>query len=1058
MPFQRLAARMMVSAALLAIHIPASAQTAPATVSATEPLDRLRTEFAAPPTQARPWTWFHVMSGNMNREGITRDLEAIADAGIGGIVLFHVTQGISHGTVRFFSAEHRELITHVAAECERLGLAFLFHNSDGWSSSGGPWITPENSMMRLVWTEHQIAGGAISTALKHPPMREDFYRDVAVLAYPALPGELRDAALNPVITSSDPAFDTDSVADGDPNTVHTLNTSADGTAWIQFSYDTPVAISSIFLANSQSGRSTVSLQISDDGQTWRNVHEFRYLRVGKREEVVDEAFPAITAQHFRVVKDMSIDLGELTLSTLPRITRLTRHTSLAQGAGADLPLSLDSAAETLIDPSTIIDLTDSMQPDGQLSATLPDGDWTILRFGYTSTGAINVNGSPEGTGLEVDKFSASAFQAHYDGFIGPIIDDAREVAPTMLTGAMIDSYEVGGQNWTPGYDDLFAAQFDQPILQWLPAFAGRLVSSADETRDMLAQIRSFNADLMRDNYYGAFAALMAEQGLESPIQPYGNGPADDVDVGSVSSLPTGEFWMGREAGNLNDAISAGRLYGRRVIPAEAFTAMPQINWHFSPALGKRWGDRAWTMGINQFMFHRFAHQANTHVMPGMTMNRWGSHFDRTQPWWDQGGAAWFHYMARGHHMLQQGHAVAHIALFVGEDSPVACPEKPSIWPSLPAGVDFDCLNAESLFTRSRFVDGTLEMPDGRRYAMIWWPEDRPPSDAALARLRGAQAAGVPVAFGHEGDSPLTVFAEAGLTPQIASDGDLPLFTHRRTGETDIFFLLNLGDDPIDEVLYFDVGGAAPELWDPVTGQTSSLPAQIGDDGRTQVPMTLFGGQSAFIVFDPSNRLVAPEAQPDSPAESLPIEFALPWSVTFDPLFSDAGTIEMAQLTDLRLADDPEIQHFSGKVTYRNSFHWNTTHPADHGPVMLDLGQVEVAATVRLNGSEIGTVWTYPFALDIADALVEGENMLEIEVATLWVNRLIGDAALPDTSGYRPEGREPERDMVAWYSANLPPPPGPRRTFSTHSFFRADDPLVPSGLIGPLTVITPGATD
>lgn len=1024
-----------------------SAVIATPTANAKPAVEDLKAGFESPPAQARPITWYHVMSGNMSREGITKDLEAMAEAGIGGIVLFHVTQGIPHGTVRFNSPEHLDLIAHAAAECERLGLLFNFHNADGWSSSGGPWITPEQSMKRIVWSEKIVKGGMVQTQLELPTIREGLYEDIAVVAYPSLPSEKLDAALKPLITSSDPAFDAALATDGNRDTKTILAARKDVPGWVQFSYDSPVTIRSLLLENSPSRGFVASLEMSQDGLVWQAVKSFTTRRIGKFEWMVDDAFAPATARHFRVTTKADIEFGELTLSTIPRVRDVTLHTSMAQGVGTQLPQSLDTAAETLIDPTQIMDVSASLDDAGVLTARLPAGDWTILRFGYTSTGATNVIASPEGTGLEVDKFSPAAFKAHYDGFIGPVLDRAREVAPTATTGVMIDSYEVGGQNWTKGYEELFAKQFGRSIIPWLPVYTGRLVSSSSETRDMLAAIRAFNADLIRDNYYGVFAHMMREQGLESYVQPYGMGPYNDVDIGSTASVPTGEFWMGRPVAQMNDAVSAGRLYGKPMIAAEAFTAFDAINWHFSPALAKKWGDRAWVNGINQFMFHRFAHQANTHVMPGMTMNRYGAHFDRTQPWWDKGGKAWFEYMARGHYLLRQGLPVVDIALYVGSDSPVGCPEKNSLSDRLPKGAEFDCLNEETLLERSQFVDGKLIVPTGQSYGMIWWPQSRTPSEAALARIEEARAAGVVVALAHEGDDAKDVFAQQALRARVASEGALPLFTQRRVGETDIFFILNLGEEDQQYDLTFAARGNAPELWNSVSGKAVPMASQLQADGTTAVTISLLAGESAFLVFDPDHRFTKPVPVNRSRAQDL----AGPWSISFDPTYSHVGTIESDTLFDLRSSEDPEIKHFSGKATYRHTFNW-TDELSDKERILLDLGQVEVVASVTLNGRDVGTVWTSPNQLDITAALQRGENALEIEVANLWVNRLIGDEALEDTSGFVKAERWPDNDMVKWYSDNKPMPAGPRRTFTTQDFFSADDPLVPSGLIGPVQLI------
>lgn len=1020
-----------------------------ATAQAARAADKLSEGFANPPSDARPWTWFHVMSGNMTREGLTKDLESLAAAGVGGIVLFHVTQGISIGPVKFNSPEHLDLIAHAAAECERLGIKFTFHNADGWSSTGGPWITPEQSMKKLVWTEAMVNGGKLAVALAHPTTQEGYYRDVAVLAYPALAAEVADAKLKPRISVSDPGFDLAKARDGDPLTLAKLDVPEKGQGWVQYEYAEPIALRHVKIDNIPERNVQIGLSVSEDGKTFVPVRELDKPRLGKSEWSVNAAFDPVRARYFRVTADIPFEMGEIALSTAAGIDNPDGHTILAYVFGAKLPERIRVPADAIIDPAKVINLTPNLKENGRLEAQLPPGTWKIMRFGQTSTGARNVNGSAEGTGLEVDKFDAAAFKTHYDNFIGPVIARTRAVAPTALAGVMIDSYEVGGQNWTGDYLKKFAARHaGLDLTPWLPVFTGKVVGDGQQTRDMLARIRAFNEELVRQNYYTAFATAMQREGLDSIVQPYGNGPLNEVAVGATASVPAGEFWMGREGLNVGHAVSAGRMYDKPLIAAEAFTGEPQVNWRFSPALGKKWGDRAWAAGVNQFLFHRFAHQANTHVSPGMTMNRWGSHFDRTQPWWDNGGAAWFKYMARGQFLLRQGYAVSDVALFMGEDSPVECPEKAAMSDKLPKGVDYDCIDAATLMNRSRFVDGALVLPNGARYSLLWWPHRRAPGAAALARLKEARAAGVPVALTHLGGDPAKIYSAAGLKPRITSDGPLPQFTHRRIGDEDIFFLLNFEEQPFAGELSFAVAGRRVELWNPVTGKMQMAPDATQAGGRTSLRISLAPGESMFVAM---RSPVSPAATAGSrlvsvaPAQTL----SGPWQVRFDPADPKSKTKTWPTLIDWRNSGEEEVQHYSGKAAYSGSFTVSAAMAKRSDAIMLDLGQVEVAARVLINGKDVGTAWTAPYRIDITDAVKPGSNSVEITIANLWVNRLVGDAALPDTSGYKPEGRVPEKKMVDWYAKNQPPPPGPRRTFTTQQFYRANDPLLSSGLIGPV---------
>ncbi|MCK6475444.1 MAG: hypothetical protein L6Q35_01280, partial [Phycisphaerales bacterium] len=151
--------------------------------------------FTSPPDSAKPHTWWHWMNGNITAEGITLDLEAMKAVGLGGAQIFNVSEWIPDGGVKIMSPEWRRLVQHAASEADRLGLELCMHNCSGWSSSGGPWIPPEHAMKRVTSATLTVKGGGrIREKLPQPPTNLDWYRDIAVLAFPtpAAPAKIGD--------------------------------------------------------------------------------------------------------------------------------------------------------------------------------------------------------------------------------------------------------------------------------------------------------------------------------------------------------------------------------------------------------------------------------------------------------------------------------------------------------------------------------------------------------------------------------------------------------------------------------------------------------------------------------------------------------------------------------------------------------------------------------------------------------------------------------------------------------------------------------------------------
>jgi hypothetical protein len=1044
--------------------------------------DRLEEGFANPPVEARPGTWFHVMSGNMTKEGITLDLEAMARVGIGHVTMFHVTQGIPIGNVRFASDEHIALVAHAAAEAKRLGIRFGLHNSDGWTSSGGPWVKPEQAMKRVVWSETVSNGGKISVKLPQPPTLHGFYRDIATIAFPAQPSDVLDPAIEIGASATGDRFDSALVIDGLYNKAANVELKeSEAALTLDLKKPTDVAHADMLLEDGRDYLFQVSG--SDDGLTWRPLAQMTNSRSGKAEATITANWTKSTVRYLRISAPGGFTVKEVKLSASQRIADFYAIASQ----------TLIDTALPAIDPTKIIDLSAKVKADGNLATRLPKGDWIIMRTGYTATGAVNVPASPEGTGLEIDKFSKAAVEQHYNAYMRKVVDAARAIRPDAFHSTLIDSYEVGGQNWTEGYAGLFKAATGKDITPYLPLYAGRVVGNAGDSKAIYDAIRRLNSNLMVQNYFGHFAELARKDRLMVQIEGYGFGPFSDLDAGGLADQPMGEFWLGRTTENLSDMVSAARIYGRPIVTAEAFTAQPVINWNFHPAMAKSRGDDAWAKGINHFTFHRFAHQANVHVKPGMTMGRWGAHFDRHQPWWDSAGKAWFDYLARGQFLLQQGYAVADIAYFVGDETPITCPGFDNRdW--LPKGYTADCMNSDVLLNRTRLDQGKLVLPEGNGYGAVVLGSNTKLRANTIARLEEVAAAGVLI-FGDKPepmpeagfiDSDQTLlqtqidrlWARAEVAPLaslpqrlgdklspdiVVNDGKEALpFTHRRIGSADIYFVANTAETPRSVALSLRVNRKMPEIWDAITGQRQQSDDFKFDAGRTNVNLNLAAGKSAFLVMQERapDGLLNAHRQPsnDNGTNAKSVALASPWAITLASATGGAIDLPAGPLVDLKDDPDARARSFAGIATYRNSFKIAASDLKSTKHAQLDLGKVAVSATIRVNGKAIATSWTPPHRIDILPALTAGKNSIEIDVPTLWNNQLIADAALPDTSGFIIADRHnnPTTKMVEWYSANQPPPPSPRKSFSTQPFFKADDPLASAGLIGPVTLMLTGA--
>ncbi|MGI4736606.1 MAG: glycosyl hydrolase [Janthinobacterium lividum] len=876
--------------------------------------------FQSPPATARPEVMWFWMNGNVTRQGITLDLEAMQRVGIGGVLNFDAGVLIPKGSVEYLSPEWLALKQHAFAEAQRLGLEYTMHNCPGWTASGGPWITPERAMQELTWSESHLTGGRKTPlALPQPMTRLGHYRDVAVLAFPSLPGE---AALTELLAGATSSRGAVALAqlESQPPTELLVPATASQPGWLQLEFKQPYEATGLVFITSVPADDQVNplvalvnnthpafvLEASDDGVQYRPVTDIATTGAPERERVVLR-FPAVQARYFRLRSAQSRNYAQLRFSGA---TALAGWLPKANFEFGRWDVEGDAAAPvvpagSVLDLAAVVDVTSFLDANGTLRWLAPAGRWTILRLGYTAQGHTN-NAAPDtGVGLECDKFSKEAITFHFNKMMENLLPALGGLAAEGRFGLEIDSYEVGMQNWTANFPQEFRQRRGYDLLPHLPAMTGRVVGSPEASNRFLWDVRRAQADLMADNYYGQFATLCRQHRITSYVEPYDQGPMEEMQIGARADVDLGEFWSGLSTMFQNNrtmrrsvklAASISHVNGRQLVGAEAYTGEPDsARWQEYPFALKALGDRFFTLGTNRLVFHRFAHQPHPTAVPGMAMGPFGIQFDRTNTWWEQ-SRAWLQYLARCQSLLQQGLFVADLAYFTGEQpNQYTAVNRADLTPPPPPGYDYDLLNAEVLLGRARVAQGRLTLPDGLNYRALVLQQFPGLSLGLLRKLRelvnqgltvvgarpqhslgladqahetefqqlvaelwgpaGAGAVDRPVGQGRVcwGQPLPALLASWQLAPDFewsARSGEAALaYVHRRIDGAEVYFISNQRRTAEELVGTFRVAGQQPELWDPATGLFAPLGVyEAAAGGRTRVALQLDPVGSAFVVF------------------------------------------------------------------------------------------------------------------------------------------------------------------------------------------------------------------
>lgn len=541
-------------------------------------------------------------------------------------------------------------------------------------------------------------------------------------------------------------------------------------------------------------------------------------------------------------------------------------------------------------------LTGELLPSGELQVSLPPGTWSVLRFGYTTTGKTNHPAVPEGHGLEIDKLDPVAVAFQFEKAMERILREAGGARGTTLNGLLFDSFEGGFQNWTETLPQQFRSMKGYDLIPWLPVFAGRILESEEKSEAVLWDFRQVIEESIAENYYGTMQRMAARHGLKIYSETQG-GPITPMSGNRHVDVPMNEFWTPDAAGRasrIKMSTSAASLYGRSVVAAEAFTSTPE-NGKFqnTPGSLKRSGDYAFTLGLNRFAFHSFTHQPVTEAAPGFSLGRYGVHFGRLNTWWPY-AEDWIRYLSRSQFLLQQGRTVADIAYLVDEDLGYGLPSHVT---DASPGYDYEVVYPP--FLREMTVtDGRWIHPSGSSYGVLVMPEktvalswvtelstlrhlaslvkaggvlagEPPTAPAGLRDVERAEefgrlveelwGAAVPGGRGvrHVGQGRVYVgyrlpeiLTRERIAPDLGGDGEGKdvRFIHRKLPAGDLYFIFNYTDASRRLELDFRQSGRVPEVWDPATGIRAAVPLfEVRGEG-TRVPLDLEPWGSTFVLF------------------------------------------------------------------------------------------------------------------------------------------------------------------------------------------------------------------
>ncbi|MGB4293331.1 MAG: glycosyl hydrolase [Bacteroidales bacterium] len=932
----------------------------------------------------------------------------------------------------------------------------------------------------------------------------EYYSDIAVIAYRIPEPDVSLMELKPTVTSSGGKFTLEMLTDGDLSVSSLLPINrADSVAWIKFEFSQPQTIYSLTMVGGGSpgrfgiGRSRQrrSLEASDDGKIFRKVTDIPGGGVPQN----TITFSPVTAKYFRITitnppsddelarigqmfgmrlggeqQPQGTQIAEIVLHTVPKIHRFEEKAGFAVVTNVEDIITPELLPEGAVKPEDIINITDKLRSDGTLDWTPPEGRWKIMRFGYSLTGRQNHPASPEATGLEVDKLNPDHVRSYFTQYLDMYKDATGGLMGDRgLKYIITDSWEAGVANWTDKMVEEFNRRNSYDILPWLPVLAGNIVESAAKSEKFLWDFRNTLEEMLAEYHYDNLTQILKERRMGRYTESHESGRAfigDGMEVKRSADIPMSATWtpggLGgsetagvavRHETDIRESASVAHIYGQNIVAAESFTTGRNA-WAFDPERLKPTADFMLAAGLNRFVIHTSVHQPVNDKIPGLGLGPFGQWFTRHETWAEM-ARPWIDYLARSSYLLQQGRFVADIIYAYGQGHNLTALFGNRL-PEIPEGYNYDFLNAGAIPAVLSVKGNKIVTPSGMEYKLLVLDEStKYMTLPVLKKIKDLVSAGAVVAGPKPVDTPSLnddgtefksiadelwpegkgskktgkgavyseytvdeVLKELGITPDFVYTADSKMkFVHRTAGNDHIYWVSTTSKVSSVNKVSFRLTGLKPEIWNPVSGEITNAPYSI-KDGRTEVTLRMTPDDALFIVF--REKADKDSFEMPAPSETPLLTVEGEWNVKFQPGRGAPEEALFPSLTPWNENQDPGIKYFSCTAEYVKTVTIEEGMIDDNSELWLDLGDVENLAEVTLNDHPLGIVWKKPFRVKISGAVKPGENTLKIKVANLWVNRLIGDQ--------QPGVEKPI-------------------TYTTQAFYRADAPLFPSGLLGPVVI-------